>query len=275
MSQPTISVQLRTLEEDLGFVLFVREHKKLHLSANGKLVLIKAESIFHLADQLGMGLAGMGAHPKPEFHVGVLNTISSSFTFDFANHIWFQRSIVFSMSSGCKKTLSVGLDSGTFDLILSDKSWNQNTRYTSILLDSDNLIAVAAQAADGNDLQFPESLHGMNYISHRGDIGSEVQLDYFFRRHKVHPHLFAKIEDVSLLKKLLHQGRCFSVLPKKEVQEEISSGSLVSLGDIDGVKFQLWAIFPTHSGFRDLVENLISGSLIGSISVSKPPILIE
>jgi DNA-binding transcriptional LysR family regulator len=222
LSQPTISVQLRTLEEDLGFVLFVREHKKLHLSANGKLVLIKAESIFHLADQLGMGLAGMGAHPKPEFHVGVLNTISSSFTFDFANHIWFERSIIFSMSSGCKKTLSVGLDSGSFDLILSDKSWNQNTRYTSILLDSDKLIAVAAQAENGTDLHFPKSLHGMNYIAHRGDIGS-----------------------------------------------------LVSLGDIDGVKFQLWAIFPTHSGFRDLVENLISGSLIGSISASKPPILIE
>ena len=59
MSQPPLSNQIRLLEEDLGFPLFIRGKRHLTLTEEGSFFLSRANQILELADKTRYELSGM------------------------------------------------------------------------------------------------------------------------------------------------------------------------------------------------------------------------
>ncbi len=51
-SQPTVSAHIKALEEELGVSLFTRDRKGMHITEEGRLLLIKTESVLNSADDL-------------------------------------------------------------------------------------------------------------------------------------------------------------------------------------------------------------------------------
>ena len=52
IGQPTLSAQLKQFEEQLGVLLFERQHKKLILTEHGKLALEYARNIFKMGGEM-------------------------------------------------------------------------------------------------------------------------------------------------------------------------------------------------------------------------------
>lgn len=74
MSQPTLSQQLKQLEEELGTSLFIRDGKKLKLSAEGEVLAGYAERHVNAVKNLITKLNAMKYGAKEEINIGIAQT---------------------------------------------------------------------------------------------------------------------------------------------------------------------------------------------------------
>ncbi|MBR2216418.1 MAG: LysR family transcriptional regulator [Selenomonadaceae bacterium] len=70
VSQPTLSRQLKELEEELGKKLFVRSNYSIHLTEEGLLLKKRAEDILGMVDKVADEFRSMGAVSGGDIHIG-------------------------------------------------------------------------------------------------------------------------------------------------------------------------------------------------------------
>src|SRR5512140_1064726 len=75
LAQPTISNQLKTLEESLGVKLFERQGRRLVLTDVGRTVLRYADDIFRTGQELQRAVKGLPTGQRLRLVVGVLDVI--------------------------------------------------------------------------------------------------------------------------------------------------------------------------------------------------------
>ena len=77
LAQPTVSAQLRVLEETLGVKLFTRTGRQLQLTERGRLVYRRADEIFSLGRDLVNTLQGLPPDaPIQRLNVGIDDALS-------------------------------------------------------------------------------------------------------------------------------------------------------------------------------------------------------
>lgn len=79
VSQPTLSTQIRRLEEELGVALFERSPRKLMLTAAGEAAVRRARRIHEELWQMREEAAGHGAGAATQLHLGVFPTLGPYF----------------------------------------------------------------------------------------------------------------------------------------------------------------------------------------------------
>jgi len=258
LSQPTVSVQIKALEEEIGFDVFIREHKKLTLSQKGLVLLSHAESLFRLADDLVAELPKMGNQKKENFRVGTLHSLSSVFINDFSIDLWKDSLVSATISQGSKEALMKGLDCSEFDFVLSDESCEQTERYNSINLGRDRLVAVASSGFEGYIQHFPNSLNALPYISYLNHGRTQSEISYYFKRNSIFPDLVGRVDDMALMRRIIVKGICFGVMPYRAIKDSLDNGELIQLGEFKDIQFNLWGIFPAISSNRKIIKKIIS-----------------
>lgn len=73
ISQPAVSSQLKLLEEDLGFQLFLRTSKGMKLTEKGRIMLDEAQSIVELFDKMLLNAKSLNTNSNNHLNIG-LNT---------------------------------------------------------------------------------------------------------------------------------------------------------------------------------------------------------
>lgn len=76
VTQPTLTMQLRKLEEEMGVVLFDRSRQPIQPTPSGIFILAKAREILHHADQLYHFVKGEHTRVEGTFQVGVIPTLA-------------------------------------------------------------------------------------------------------------------------------------------------------------------------------------------------------
>lgn len=76
VTQPTLSAQIKKLEEFLGVTVFERTNKSVEVTSQGALIVAKARTIVEAADEL-IDVARQGTPPLTgAFHLGIIPTLS-------------------------------------------------------------------------------------------------------------------------------------------------------------------------------------------------------
>ena len=75
LAQPTISSQIKLLEESLGHKLFERQGRKLVLTDVGRTVMRYADEIFRLGNELKNVVGGLPSGQQLRLHVGVADVV--------------------------------------------------------------------------------------------------------------------------------------------------------------------------------------------------------
>ena len=79
VSQPTLSVAVKKLEQELGVILFERGHTDVVTTPKGQEIIEQAQQVLEAAAQLKK-LAAMSDNPLSEpFRIGVIYTIGPYF----------------------------------------------------------------------------------------------------------------------------------------------------------------------------------------------------
>lgn len=217
VSQPSISAQIRDLEEALGERLFRRDGRKNVLTDVGQMVFQYAEEIFSLGAELLSTVKGGSAGAILRLHVGVVDSLPKLVINQMLQPAFeMSRPIQVICREGKLEDLLTQLLVHRLDVVLANEPAAGNRQvpiYNHRL--GESALAVCAAPALARTLQrgFPQSLHDAPALLPATNTTLRRSLEAWFQTHQIRPLVLAEFEDLALMKALAADGKGFTVLP--------------------------------------------------------------
>ncbi|MCH2534045.1 MAG: LysR family transcriptional regulator [Bdellovibrionales bacterium] len=263
ITQPTLSTQIKSLEEQLSLNLFERKHRKLELTEAGLSLLKKSEKIFNLADQLVSSI-GSSQSDRDHIKIGIPLSVSHNFITDFSLKIWRDDTIKTSIQHNHVQNLIQMLDNDQIDLLITDSPLHISGRHESFYLGEDKLVAVAHSKFNLPNKKFPQNLNRQKYIRFTQDIPLQSDINYFLKNNSIRPEVIGEVDDTALLRYLSNNKLAFSILPYRSVKKQIKPEGLKLLGELKGVKLTLWAVCSKSSKKQLTLHKVINDFFLRS-----------
>ncbi|TBL79418.1 LysR family transcriptional regulator [Paenibacillus thalictri] len=232
-SQPAVSMQIQSLEDDLGTPLFDRIGKKLFLTSHGKLFKPYAEQMVNLLQQakehlkqsesLSTGTLSFGSSN----FVGVylLPAVLSSFNKRYPG-------IHINMNITSSQQLIYMLETNKLEfLVLSDHIKVDETLFHSSTFYRDELVLIAPSshpAAGKKDCSVLDFSNETLLLKPQKSATRSF-LDTMFSQFGVTFNRFMEISNLEAIKQAVIHGLGISVVSKFAVQHEIASGLLIEI----------------------------------------------
>lgn len=226
LAQPTISGQIRTLEDSLGEKLFNRSGRNLVLSEVGQVVYRYADEIFSLGRELMDTLGGRPSGRPLVLHVGIADVMPKLIT-----HRLLRPALALDepLQIVCKEDkterLLAELSVQGLDLVLADQpiAGPMKIKAFNHLLGECGLTFFAVpELARKHRRGFPHSLNGAPMLLPTDNTLLRRGLDHWMDSHDIHPRVVAEFEDSALLKVFGQQGEGVFAGPSA-IADEISS----------------------------------------------------
>lgn len=247
VSQPSISAQLRSLEEAVGEPLFRKTGRSKSLTKTGNLVYSYAEEIFSIGRELQNALSGKSGGKRPRLLIGAADSFPKlvmqfllrpvTHREDGGAHIICRE--------GKLEDLLAQLATHRLDIVLADEPAPGNLQlkaFSHKLGTSSITFCAAGNLGDRLASEFPHSLDGAPALLPTKNTPLRRDLNYWFSRHGIRPTVVGEFEDSALMKVMATEGRGFTVVPAIIAQEASSRYGLRSFGEADDCQISLYAI---------------------------------
>lgn len=216
VSQPSISAQLRLLEDSLGQKLFRRSGRNLALTDAGQLVLNYADEIFAAGRELMNAVKQRPGKDPVRLNIGLTDAFPHLIAFEIFKGAFQSLKAVHVICREAEIALLVNaLHAHRLDIVLADepasstlkaKTFNHRLGRSGI-----TFCAVPALAAKLRR-NFPRSLDGAPALLPSTNMGMRMTLDTWFDKHGIHPQLLGEFEDSALMEVCSAGGRGFTVV---------------------------------------------------------------
>jgi len=246
LTQPTISTQLKTLEQALDAVLFERRGRNLVLTETGQLVFRYADEIFRAGRELTEALAHGGGAMPTRLVVGISDSLPKLTTWRLLQPA-LALTPRFRLTCRIDKTerLVADLAIHALDVVLADApvSPSSPVRTFSHLLGECGVTIFAADAlARRYTRNFPRSLDGAPFVLQTENTALRRALDAWCLTHDIRPQITCEVEDVALLQVFGQEGMGLFAAPTVvEAQIRKQYGVRV-VGRLPEVHAQFYAI---------------------------------
>ncbi|MDP3596439.1 MAG: transcriptional activator NhaR [Nitrospirota bacterium] len=222
LAQPTISAQIRVLEDTLGEKLFLRSGRHLVLTEMGHVVFKYADDIFSLGQDLLNTVKGRGGGKPLRLIVGVADAVpkllasqllKSAFSVARATRIvcWEDK----------LDRLLADLAIHGLDLVIADTPAPPNIKvqaYNHLMGESGVTLFAPAKLAVRYRRNFPRSLESAPLLLPTTNAMLRRLLDDWFVRKDIHPNIVGEFEDSATLKAFGQEGH--GLFPGSTVMEK-------------------------------------------------------
>jgi LysR family transcriptional activator of nhaA len=246
VSQPSISAQLKQLEESLEAPLFTRTTRSLVLTDIGQTVLEYAEEIFSLGRELLTAVRQEPGQRPIRLHVGVADSVPKTIVRQHLAPVFeLGRLVRVTCREGSLEELITQLAGHKLDVVLADepstsalrvRTFNQRVGTSNIML------CAAPPLAKRLVENFPSSLDGAPAVLPVTEMALRRQLEHWFESHRVSPRIVAEVEDTALLTDLGAQGLGFVPVYSAVLDEISRSSRLQRIGIAKGLRVEIFAI---------------------------------
>lgn len=229
-SQSSLSMQLKTLESQLGRKLFERSRRKIALSPEGQRVFQYCRRMFDVARELDSFLSMAGNQGHSSFSIGVSNDIERPFVTDILSRtiedVARRHRPVFSQVTFPPETLLAKLEMGELDAVLSSQPLHSHTIRTEIEV----VLAVKAIASPklGKRIRTMMEDQETGLVLPTLDLRIRWETDEFLTRKKVRKTVAFESNVMGALLRACVDGLGVGFLPEPYVVNEIKRGTLVS-----------------------------------------------
>lgn len=204
LAPPTISGQVRALEESLELTLFDRVGRKLQVTDDGRVVFRYADEIFNLGRELLDTVKGRPTGRPLRLHVGISDVLPKLVCHDLLMPALRLPEPVQIVCHGDKtERLLAELAVQGLDLVLSDVPVGGNVKvraFNHLLGECGLTFFATPDLARKYRRGFPHSLDGAPLLVPTEDTFVRRSLDHWFESIGVRPHLVAEFDDSGLLK---------------------------------------------------------------------------
>lgn len=246
LAQPTVSTQLRQLEEQIGAALFERHGRRLVLTETGQLVMHYADEIFVLGNELRESLAGRPTGRPRRFEVGIADSLPKLLAVRLLQPaLRLPEPVQLVLREDTTEKLLAELSIQRLDLVLSDAPIGpgQNVRaFSHLLLDCEVAVFGTAQLAAKYRRGFPRSLDGAPFLWPMETSPLRRHLDQHFASLDIAPLRTAEIQDSATLKAFGESGLGLFAAPaimRREIERQYR---VRPLGSMQSVRERVYAI---------------------------------
>lgn len=269
LSQPTISMQIRKLEQTLGHRLFDRTGRSLVLSDVGRTVFEYADEMFSLGRELLGTLRGMPGKRNGRLHVGIPTFLPKLVTYRLLEPVLTLREPVqLICHEASLQELVDGLARHRLDAVLTDTPINSgggSRMYNHPLGDCDVAIcgnaALARRCRDG----FPESLADVPMLLPSTATAMRRQLDCWFEDQPFNPNIAAEFDDSALMKEFGARGAGVFPAPSAMLPELREQYRVEVVGRLPSLRVHYYVATPERKlknpAITAIVERAKSGLL--------------
>lgn len=262
LGQPTLSTQLKLIEDSLGRVLFERRNRRLILTEAGKVAFQYASEIFRLGAEMVEALHDRAPRgEKTHLQIGALDSVSKHITLRLTEAAYLAGPCTVSILEGKGDELLRELRAHRLDILLSnfppslDETGNLSVRSIGRV----PISVYGAPKYKSLIKKFPESLAGQNFVLPTFHSKLRHDLDHYFRTSRLPIVRVAETQDSSLQKLLGASGVGLIPIAESSAADLIRDKSMIRLGRLENVSEDFWLITSARK-----VENPIAASLAKS-----------
>jgi len=247
LAQPTISGQVRRLEDVIGEKLFDRVGRRLVLTSVGRTVFRYADEIFALGQDLMGTLKGRVSTRPLRLTVGVADALPKALVqklLEPAFHIDKPIYLVCREDRVVEDFMSE-LAGQELDLVLADRPIGPGTRahaYNHLLGECGTTFLANGKLAKRLRQGFPRSLEGAPCLLPSAHATVRRTLDQWFENNRLRPALVAEFDDSALMYAFGEEGQGFFPAPTVFESEFRRRYNVQVVGRVKQAQQQFYAI---------------------------------
>lgn len=242
LTQPTLSAQLKQLEDQLGKNLFERKSRKLILNDAGRLVFDYADTIFKKGDELIVHLNNQIYQKSIEFKVGILGHLPRKNVHNYLKVPLLRSNVQLSVVVDSQEALLAKLQQHELDMVISDQMVQKSKEFECDLLEKVPMIIVGPPELKSLKRRFPESIKGQNIYLPSEGYYVRSQLNAFFKKAEVPLTIKGEFDDLEMLRVVASSGNGLTAVPRSSISDLIKSKEVVVVGDSLSTTFDIYAI---------------------------------
>ena len=246
LAQPTISAQLRALENAIGDKLFKRVGRNLVLTDTGRMVYRYADDIFSLGGELLDTLRGRPTGNPLRFSVGVADVLPKLVAYRLLEPaLKLPETIQLVCRESTPAELLAQLAIHELDLVLSDSPIGPGVRvraFNHLLGECGVSIFGTKELATAYRRRFPGSLDGAPFLLPPDNTSLRRSLEQWFDSQGVRPSVVAEFDDSALLKVFGQAGAGVFAAPTVIEREIERQYGVRVVGRLESVRERFYAI---------------------------------
>lgn len=222
LTQAAVSAQMQRLEAELGFEIFDRKGRSAHLNKMGQQILLQAQDLLRLYDNLGS--TAVGLPPSVLVNLGAIASVQRSYLPDalarFHQQCPYCRTRVI---PGLSMELVNLVDTGEIDMAVVIRppfSLQSDLRWTTLALEPYRLIVPRDVAGD----DWTQLLSSQPFIRYdRSSFGGR-QVDRFLRQMHFNLREVCELDELEAIIKLVENGVGVALVPQTSPDFEWPAG---------------------------------------------------
>jgi LysR family transcriptional activator of nhaA len=265
LGQPTLSAQLKQLEEMVGKPLFERRNRKMLLTEAGKAALDYSNEIFRLGDEMLEVLQDRSVGNQVHLQIGALDSVPKSVILSLVLEAYkVSTSCTISILEGRGDELFRELYNHKIDLILSNYPPPALER-SQVFSKSIAKLPVSVFGANnfrGLRRSFPQSLNNQPFVLPTVHSKLRHDLNHYFKLQNIQTLSVAETQDTSLQILFAKQGIGLAPLSEVPTDNLLKEGSLQRIGVLKGVHEEIWLVSAQRK-----IENPVAAKLMSVFSL--------
>jgi len=246
VSQPTVTTQIRALEQALGQKLFTRTGRRLVLTDSGRSAYRYVDEIVGLGQELMDSMKGGGPGREVRLTVGVADVLPKLIAYRILEPaLRHPEPVRVEGIEDAPERLLAELAVFGLDVVLADAPVGPAVRvraYNHLLGECAVSVFGADRLARAYRRGFPRSLGGAPLLLPRQDSALRLALDDWFEREGVRPHIVGEFDDSALMSALGQAGLGLFPAPSPIAGELCRQYDVRLIGTIESVRQKFFAI---------------------------------
>ena len=260
ISQSALSVQIKTLEQQLGHELFQRRGKQMALTEVGRMVLDYADAIFRTGEELLHQLVHQQDVHRRVFRIGAITTLSRNFQIGFFGELLQQVDVELVVSSASLPELLLQLETHRIDVALTNTAPTRDagTPWVSHLISGQPVGLIGDADFEERGRSLAQLLAEEPLVLPSLDSNIRVAFDGLVERLGVSVNIKAEVNDMTMLRLIARERVGLAVVPPIVVKDELDQGVLREIRKIPDISETFFALVLKRQFPNPLLKTLLS-----------------
>ena len=246
LSQPTLSTQLKDLENALGSPLFVRAGRRLTLTEQGRIALGYANEIFFLGTELGHAIDRRDSTRARRLNVGITESLPKLVAHEILRPAFsLDPEVRVVCQEGTLEDQAVRLADFRLDVILADEAMPGGRLrgvFNHCLGGTGALVVGTPGLARKYRPGFPSSLDGAPMVLPTEAAPMRRGLEHWFLSCGMRPRCVAEFDDSALMMDFAAEGVGVAAIYAVTEQQTLERYGLERIGKVKGLYTEFYAI---------------------------------